>query len=189
METEATAGTVLRFVGAKHGVGTTTLAAVTALGMAHAGTPVQLMDAVTDGDIAPLMGMVGNLGRVHENLEVVDAIDPAFEGVTIVDDGITDDGPGQRVIVVSSTYLAIRRLSQMERDPGDVFAVLRFPDSALGRSDIENIVEAPCTALPGSPNLFRRIDAGLVVLKPNPAWGGFAKAILASSNAAQAAVR
>ena len=111
----ATATTTVTFVGAKGGVGTTTVAAVHAIQLARQGHTVRLTsaDSARVEDLAALLGVPapgpGEAVVVIPGLTVADH--PAPDGDNVVDAG-TDrfsDHCGPVYVVVRNDYMSLRR--------------------------------------------------------------------------------
>ncbi len=156
------------FVGAKGGVGTSTVAALYAVQEARSGQPVRLTatDAVGVEDLAAILGIPtpapGQVVEAAPGLTLADHRDT--EGTNVVDAG-TDcftDHSGRVFLAIRNDYLSLRRaLAAQFRATGLI--LVSEPTRALGRRDAEDILAIPVVAeLNVDPSIARATDAGLL---------------------------
>jgi hypothetical protein len=156
------------FVGAKGGVGTSTVAALYALQFARSGQAVRLTatDAVGVEDLAAILGIPapgpGQAVEVAPGLSLADHRDP--EGTNVVDAG-TDtfsDRTGRILLIIRNDYLSLRRALAAQLAATGLILVSE-PHRALGRRDAEDVLAIPVVAeLTVDPSIARATDAGLL---------------------------
>lgn len=156
------------FVGAKGGVGTSTVAALYALQSARSGQPVRLTatDAVGVEDLAAILGVLapglGQVMQVAPGLSLADHRDQ--EGTNVIDAG-TDcftDHSGRVFLTIRNDYLSLRRALAAQLAATGLILVSE-PKRALGRRDAEDVLAIPVVAeLNVDPSIARATDAGLL---------------------------
>ena len=156
------------FIGAKGGVGTSTVAALYALQAARSCQPVRLTAADVDGveDLAAILGIPapgpGQAVDVAPGLTLADHRDP--EGTNVVDAG-TDcfsDHSGRILLIIRNDYLSLRRALAAQL-PATGLILVSEPNRALGRRDAEDVLAIPVVAeLNVDPSIARATDAGLL---------------------------
>jgi hypothetical protein len=161
-------------VGAKGGVGTTTVAVLHALELARSGQVVRLTanDPGSVDDLAAVLGVPapepGATVDVLPHLSLADH--PSPEGHTVVDAG-TDtfsDHTGPVYVVLRNDYLSLRRALNVPRTTTGL-VLLNEPTRALQRRDVEEVLSHPIAAeLVVDPAVARAVDAG--VLSTRSRW-------------------
>ena len=156
------------FIGAKGGVGTSTVAALYALQASRSGQPVRLTatDAVGVEDLAAILGIPapgpGQVVEVAPGLSLADHRDP--EGTNVVDAG-TDcfsDHSGRVFLAIRNDYLSLRRALAAQL-PATGLILVSEPKRALGRRDAEDVLGLPVLVeLNVDPSIARATDAGLL---------------------------
>lgn len=153
----------LLFMGAKGGVGTSTVAAIAALKLAAKGERVNI---VTDnfGDMAAIFGLPVP-DPDHSAVELTENITMgAMSSVrrNIIDAGTTipEGFEGEVILVIRNCYLSLRRAMQMPRPSAVV--MLKEPNRALDESDAVAILGLSVNVMPMSDSVARAIDAGLL---------------------------
>ena len=162
------------FVGAKGGVGTTTVTVLHALEAAANGLTVRLTatGAAGIGDLAAILGVAepapGVAVQVVPGVSLADEADP--DAYTVVDGG-TDtfsDHGGPVYLVVRNDYMSLRRALAAGRTTVGVVLVTDAGRS-LGRRDVADVLAWPIVAeLAVTPVIACRIDAGLLVGSRRP---------------------
>lgn len=157
------------FVGAKGGVGTSTVAVLHALTVAAAGLAVRLVSPAHAGieDLAALLGVAtpafGQAAEVGDGLSLGPVPHP--EAYNVIDVGL--DAPpaefdGTALLVVSNDYLCFRRALD-RRALVSAMVYVDQPGRALGRADAEDLLNLEVVGvLAATPSLGRLIDAGLL---------------------------
>ncbi len=157
----------IHLLGAKGGVGTSTIAAALSAELQAAGCEVFLSSADDDaGDLRALLGLCTGYDR-----EPVHFVAPAgAERVTIIDHGTsTTDGRlldgGEIFLVVRPCYVGLRRALAMPVRPDGVILVSE-KDRSLGRADVEDVLGLRIVAeIPVLPSIARSIDAGILGMR------------------------
>lgn len=156
------------FVGAKGGVGTSTVAAMHALQLAHSGQPVHLSATTAAGveDLAAILGMPnpvpGHIIDVAPGLTLGEEL--ATEAANVVDGG-TDrfsDHHGAVYVVLRNEFLGLRNLNAGL--PRSTFGLILVTEAgrALSRRDVEEVVRPVVAEIAVDPVIARAIDAGLL---------------------------
>lgn len=164
----ATNTTTVTFVGAKGGVGTTTIAAIHAIHLARQGRTVRLTTTVPAGveDLAAVLGVPapgpGEPTVVLPGLTLADH--PGNDQDNVVDGGTdcSSDRQGPVYVVVRNEYLSLRRALTVPRTTVGMVLVTE-PNRALRRRDVAEALDRPIVAdLALEPTLARAVDAGLL---------------------------
>ncbi len=161
--------TTTTLVGAKGGVGTSTIAALYALQLAQSGQTVRLT-ATTDAGVEDLACILGTLppapGDVIQMVQGLTLSDHPGTGVdhTIVDGG-TDcfsDHDGDVYVVLRNDYVSLRHaLNTPQTTLGAILVTERA--RPLRRSDVTDVLAYPVVAeLVVDPVIARASDAGLL---------------------------
>ncbi|HEX8769950.1 MAG TPA: hypothetical protein VF711_04200 [Acidimicrobiales bacterium] len=166
--------TTTTFVGAKGGVGTTTVAALHALDLA-ARTGTVRLSAADSSAVDDLAGILG--GPVPAPGEVIDvcpgltlADHPAPEAHNVVDGGTDSfsDHEGAVYLVVRNDYLSLRRAMNAPRTTVGVILISEA-ERSLDRRDIAHLLGYPIVAeVAVEPATARVIDAGLLATVRRP---------------------
>ena len=156
------------FVGAKGGVGTSTVAALYALQVSRSGQPVHLTatDAASVQDLAAILGVptpsAGHVVEAAPRLTLGEARGPQATNIV---DACTDcfsDHTGRVLLVLRNDYQSLRRALGAPRTTAGLVLVSE-PKRALGRRDVEDVLATPIVAeLHLDPSVARTIDAGLL---------------------------
>jgi len=167
-ETAMTTPTTVTFVGAKGGVGTSTVATLHAIALARREHTVRLTSTHTAGveDLAALLGVpapgAGETVTVLPRLTLADQ--PCADGHTVVDAG-TDcfsDHDGPVYVVLRNDYLSLRRALAGPRTTAGIILISE-PNRSLTRRDVADVLAHPIVAeLRLDPAIARAIDAGLL---------------------------
>ena len=163
-----TTPTTVTFVGAKGGVGTSTVAAMHALQLAHSGQPVHLSATSGAGveDLAAILGMPdpapGHIIDVAPGLTLGEEL---ATGAANVVDGGTDrfsDHHGAVYVVLRNDYLSLRNVTSAL--PQSTFGLILVTEAgrALSRRDVEEVVRPVVAEIAVDPVIARAIDAGLL---------------------------
>ena len=160
----------IQFIGAKGGVGASTIAATTGLLYAAAGQRTLLLDHSKYGDLSAILGL-SNTDRLRE---VVNNLDLApVDPISIVNyssyDYVLHDAGLDRVslaattVLVSTTcYLAARRVVSKDMS-ADRLVCMAGNGRALTPADIERATGVPLAAtVLEDPLVARCIDAGIL---------------------------
>ncbi len=158
----------LVFVGAKGGVGTTTVAALHAIQAARAGHQVRLTasDAAGLDDLAAVLGIPtpgeGQIVQATPGLSLADHRDP--DSLNVLDAG-TDcfsDHVGRVHVVLRNDFLSLRRALASPRTTAG-FILITEPQRALGSRNVEDVLAYPIVAeIAVDPRIARAVDAGLL---------------------------
>ena len=160
--------TTTTFVGAKGGVGTSTVAVFHALELAERTGSVALTatEPATVDDLAAILGIL--TPAPGESVSVVPGLILGDSAVaadhTVVDAGtdMFSDHTGAVVVVLRNDYLSLRRALHGPQTTVGVVLV-NETHRALGRRDIEDVLPHPIVAeVRIDPVVARAIDAGLV---------------------------
>ncbi len=153
-------------VGAKGGVGTSTVAALIALEEQLTGATVKLTAANGDqGDLRAIMGLAS--GYDAEPITLVGTLGPERRVVTVIDHGTSTDGrhlePGPVYLVMRGPcYLGLRRAMALGVRPDGVI-LLTEPERSLGRRDVEDCLGVKVVAeIEVTAATARYLDAGIV---------------------------
>ncbi len=156
------------FVGAKGGVGTSTVAALYALQAARSGQPVHLTatDAAGVEDLAAILGVpapgAGHLVEVAPGLTLGDLRSPQATNVVDAGTDCFSDHTGHVLLVLRNDYQSLRRALGAPRTTAGLILVSE-PKRALGRRDVEDVLAIPIVAeLHLDPSIARATDAGLL---------------------------
>lgn len=169
----------LTLAGAKHGAGTSTLAAALAAYLARNGETVDLV--ATDGtdDLAAILGCgtsaaePGTPFTVAPRLTLVDASRGGYPNPDadwrIIDAGTIDTvrrGDALPLVIVArECYLHLRHMTtnRATLDAAAGIALIQEPGRALGASDVAQVTERPILArLPHRMTVARAVDAGVI---------------------------
>lgn len=165
--------TTTTFVGAKGGVGTSTVAVLHALELART-APVYLSAATAAGieDLACLLGLP--TPGPATDVTVVPGLtlgQQARRPIHTVIDAGTDtftDHPGEVYLVMRNDYLSIRR-AVCSAPAATGIVLVAEPHRALTRRDIEDVLALPIVAeITLSSEVARAIDAGLLAITGRP---------------------
>lgn len=162
----------IHVVGAKGGVGTSTVCALLALEHHAAGHHVILTAQNDDqGDLHALFGMAATEDPISLAPVPIEGPHRIPVLITVVDHGTslpdcdmwaTRTAGDRLYLVMRPCYLAIRRALQLNHRPDGIILV-EEPGRALGARDITEVIGAPVVAtLPLSQDLARMIDAGIL---------------------------
>ncbi len=163
-----TTPTTVTFVGAKGGVGTTTVAALHALDLPRRGHSVRLSASSTTGieDLAALLGIPAPAGGqavdVVPGLTLGDQL--AADADNVVDAGTdtVSDHDGSAYLVLRNDYLSLRRALNTGAGIAGLVLVVE-PDRALSARDVTDVLAQPLVAeLRVDPVIARAADAGLL---------------------------
>jgi hypothetical protein len=164
--------TTTTFVGAKGGVGTSTLAALHAAHLARSGRSVRL----TSSDPAGLDDLAAHVGvpapGEGESVVVIPGLTladhPCADGDNVIDGG-TDcfsDHHGCVYVVVRNDYLSLRRALNVPQTTVGIILVIE-PNRSLGRRDVAEVLAHPIVAeVALDPTIARAADAGLLAAAP-----------------------
>jgi len=166
--------TTTTLVGAKGGVGTSTIAALYALELARSGQTVRLSaaSAAEVDDLAAILGTwqvpPGDVIQIVNGLTLADHPSTAADH-NVVDAG-TDcfsDHTGAVYVVLRNDYLSLRRaLNAPQTTVGVILVTERA--RALRRSDVTDVLAYPVVAeLVVDSALARAVDAGLLASTRN----------------------
>ncbi|MEA2825692.1 MAG: hypothetical protein QOG43_131 [Actinomycetota bacterium] len=160
--------TTTTFVGAKGGVGTSTVAAFHAIELAERTGSVHLTATAAAGieDLAAVLGVPaptpGGSVSVVPGLTLGDIAVTADH--TVVDAGtdLFSDHSGAVLVVVRNDYLSLRRALNSPQTTVGIILVNETHRS-LSRTDIEDVLPHPILAeVRVDPSIARSVDAGLV---------------------------
>lgn len=156
------------FVGAKGGVGTSTIAALHAIQGARVGRPVRLTSTDPSGidDLAAVLGVPtpeeGQVVVVLPGLTLADHLCP--DGDNVVDGG-TDgfsDHHGSVYVVLRNDYISLRRALNVPQTTIG-FVLVTEAQRSLSRRDVTDVLDRPVVAeLAVDPAVARAVDAGLL---------------------------
>ncbi len=166
--------TTTTLVGAKGGVGTSTIAALYALQLARSGQTVRLSatDAAGVDDLAVILGSwqvpPGDVVQIMDGLTLADHPDATVDH-NVVDAG-TDcfsDHVGAVYVIVRNEFLALRRaLNAPQTTVGAI--LITEPARPLRPRDVTDVLAYPVVAeLVVDPALARASDAGLLATARN----------------------
>jgi len=168
-----TSPTTVTLIGAKGGVGTSTVAAMYALTVARTGQPVRLSASGPAGveDLATILAVpVPGPGQSVEVGPGLTLADHTAEDCTNVIDGDTDrfsDHEGSVYVVLRNDIQSLRRALDVPRTT--VGAILLIEAKrALGARDAADVLSYPIVAeLQVDPAIARLVDAGLLATGRN----------------------
>jgi hypothetical protein len=161
--------TTTTFVGAKGGVGTSTVAVIHALELAARTGTVHLSatDSSVIDDLAAILGVPapadGEAVVAAPGLTLGDEPDPNAHCVVDAGTDTFSDHHGDVYLVLRNDYLSLRRALNAPRSA--IGAVLvSEPKRALTRTDVAAVIACPVVVeLAVTPEIARVIDAGLIV--------------------------
>ncbi len=171
-----TMNTTTTLIGAKGGVGTSTIAAVYALQLAQSGQTVRLTATHSGGvdDLACILGTLppapGDVIQIVDGLSLADHPEAGADHNVV--DGGTDcfsDHSGTAVyVIVRNDYVSLRRaLNAPQTTVGAILVTER--GRALRRSDVADVLAFPVVAqLVVDPLIARASDAGLLARARTP---------------------
>lgn len=162
------------FVGAKGGVGTTTVAVIHALNEAAAGRTVRLSATTAAGveDLADLLAVQppgpGGVVPVTANLTLAHGCDPTLTNVLDAGTDSFSDHDGMVYMVLRNDYCSLRRaIAAPQTTVGAVLIV--EPERDLQRRDVEAVLGYPVVAQVAiSLSVARASDAGLLCRTRRP---------------------
>ena len=160
--------TTVTFVGAKGGVGTSTVAALHATQLARLGHTVRL--SANDGvdDLAAIVGVPcpapNDTAKVLPSLTLAEQRCTDTDAINVVDAG-TDcftDHDGSVYLVLRNDYLSLRRALNAPRTTTGLILVTDA-QRPLTRCDVEDVLPQPIVVeLRLDPAIARAVDAGLL---------------------------
>jgi len=163
--------TTTTFVGAKGGVGTSTVAALHALQLARHDETVRLTANTTADveDLAALLGMPtpdpGEVVNVAPSLTLADHPDAAAHNVVDAGTDCFSDHYGPVYVVLRNDYLSLRRALNVPRTTVGLVLITE-PGRSLTRRDVGDVVPHRIAAeLAVDPAIARAIDAGLLATR------------------------
>jgi hypothetical protein len=156
----------IHVIGAKGGVGTSTVAALIALEEQDAGNQVHLVAA--DGDQGDLRAILGLASGYNDEPVTLVGAGPDRQVVTVIDHGtstadgrLTDTGPIY-LVMRGPCYLGLRRALALPFRADGVI-LLTEKDRSLGKRDIEDCTGLKVVAeVEVTPTTARYLDAGIV---------------------------
>lgn len=153
------------FVGAKGGVGTSTIVAVTAINLAEQGERVHIVTG-EPGDLAAILGTVVPYdlpGELAPNITI--GPEKSDDATNLTDAGTTipDGYVGDVTIVVQNCYLALRRALAMPKANRVVAIIDR--ERSLTEHDIEDVLGTPVIKVTHDASVSRAVDAGLLAVR------------------------
>jgi hypothetical protein len=164
----ATSTTTVTFVGAKGGVGTTTVAAVHAVQLARRGRTVRLTSADPGGvdDLAAVLGVPapgpGEVVVVIPGLTLADHPGPDVDNVVDAGTDCFSDHRGPVYVVVRNDYLSLRRALTVPQTTVGIVLITE-PSRALGRRDVAEVLHHPIVAeVAVDADIARTVDAGVL---------------------------
>jgi hypothetical protein len=166
--------TITNFFAVKGGQGATTVAAVTALGMARRGPTTLIVPYHSEGDdMCAVLGLpplaVGPLEPVEITEDLSLMVTEEYRPSLMADAVASGYGhmPGWRnILVTRHCYLALRRFVALNLQV-DGIVTIGEPGRALSDRDIERACGAPVIAsLLWDPTVARAVDAGLLAARP-----------------------
>lgn len=158
-------------VGAKGGVGTTTVACALA-GLIAPHRPV-ILNGVSPRDIEAVVGAptstFGGMQALTPSFHINGVPAPTFDGVLVYDAGVVDlqleVEPGDTVVlVVRNDYLALRRALHNAMDWDHVVAIIE-EKRALDAEDIGDVLGHTPIVVEHSEAVARAVDGGLLVAR------------------------
>ncbi len=176
----------LVFVGAKGGVGTSTVAAMTALAAAAQDRKV-FLSGVELGDLCAILGVraaaEGEYHMAAPNLMVGYPVQPTpawLKDVGVGTDLIVHDAgsigsdgsddryywPATTYLVTRPCYVALRRAVQIDKSRIEGVVLLEEAGRSLGHRDVEAIVGPVVARVPVTEQTSRLVDAGLLASMP-----------------------
>jgi MinD superfamily P-loop ATPase len=162
----------------KGGVGTSTLSACLAIGLANTGKSVLLVDMSKHGDCFALTGVsrtsgivdafVDGMSMTHIATSPLDTdVDKSFDHV-IYDAGINGlqdyavSGDVYRLAIVPNAYTALRNMMHVARGYDAMVSVIT-EGNALNAKDVEQVMGLTAiTQMPIKSEISRAIDAGML---------------------------
>ncbi len=164
-----TTPTTVTFIGAKGGVGTSTVAAMYALTVARRSDRLVRLTASHDAGVEDLAALLavptpGHQGVVEAGpgLTLADHVDANY--INVVDGGTSrfSDDQGAVYVVLRNDYLSLRRALDVPRTTLGAI-LLSEPKRSLGRRDVEDVLSYPVVAeIHVEPAIARLVDAGLL---------------------------
>lgn len=175
--------TTINLVGARGGVGTTTVTAALAYALAASGSSVSVLGPEEDATRAvfgaPKLGSLAE--RIAYNADPI-LLDRIID-YKIVDHGTNlgaaiGYGEGLRVLVTRNDYLGLRRVcnkiptvnasGDAQRLPFDIVVLVTEDGRALGRREVTDVLggEPEVIVIPVTPGIARAVDAGVLHARP-----------------------
>ena len=155
---------IVNILGSKGGVGTSTAAAIIAIGLAHAGERVALVDLTGTGDLGAILG--SDLDNITTCTTVPDTNNDQYD-FAIIDHPTATTRPepaGTNILVVTNCYLSVLRATKLAWRP-DAVVVVTEHQRALNVADITAALGTPQTrmlVIAHDPLIARVVDAGLL---------------------------